>query len=147
MDIYVPDSSVLLKWVLPPQNEQWLLQSLSVREAMLEDRIRLLVPTLWLFEVGNTLSRKTPSASPALLSMLTRIGLTEADMTPEVRTTAFELCATYGVTFYDACYHALAIARGGIFLTADEKHLRLSAVAGNICHIRDWQDPRPCSPH
>ena len=147
MDIYVPDSSVLLKWVLPPKNEQWLLQSLSVREAMLEGKIRLLVPMLWQFEVGNTLSRKVSSTSPALLSMLTRIGLTEADMTPEVRARAFELCAVHGVTFYDACYHALAIARGGTFLTADEKHLRLAASSGNICHIRDWQDPRPCSPH
>ena len=147
MEICVPDASVLLKWALPPKNEQWVLQALSLRDAMLNSRVRLLVPALWLFEVGHTLARKFPAEAPNHLSILSRYGLIESSMTPPIRKRAFDLCADHGVSFYDACYHALAIERGGVFITADEKHLRLAASSGNICHLRDWQDPRPCSPH
>ena len=147
MDILVPDASVILKWTLPPENEQWILQALALRDAMVESKVRLLVPPLWLFEVGNTLQRKFPDSAAKRLNYLCRYGLTESTMTPSVQARAFELCTAHGVSFYDACYHALAIARDGVFLTADEKHLRLAASSGNICHIRDWQDPRPCSPH
>lgn len=147
MKTYIPDASVLLKWVLPPEDEQWVAQALALRRAMLEDEVRLLVPTLWLFEAGNTLARKFPSIAPSRLSVLIRSGFSESSMTPEIRNRACELCADHGVSFYDACYHALAIARGGTFLTADEKHLRLASSAGNISHIKDWQELRPCYRH
>ena len=147
MNILVPDASVILKWTLPPKNEQWILQSLALRDAMVESKVRLLVPSLWLFEVGNTLQRKFPESASKRLSFLIRYGLTESTITTTIRARAFELCTNHGVSFYDACYHALAIARDGTFITADEKHLRLAGSSGNICHIRDWQAPQPCSHH
>ena len=101
METYVPDASVLLKWVLPPEDEQWVAQALALRQAMLEDKARLLVPTLWLFEAGNTLARKFPDIAPSRLSVLSRSGFSESSMTPDVRTRAFELCAVHNVTFYD----------------------------------------------
>ena len=34
-------------------------------------------------------------------------------------------CTAYGVTFHDAAYHAVALAFGGVFVTADERYVRL----------------------
>lgn len=34
--------------------------------------------------------------------------------------------------------HALALQPGGLRLTADQRHLQQAAVAGAICHLKDW---------
>jgi predicted nucleic acid-binding protein len=49
------------------------------------------------------------------------------------------LTATFGVTFYDAAYHALAIVREGVFVTADEKYLNAVAGEPHAMHLKDWR--------
>lgn len=51
MDIVVPDASLILKWVVPSDNEPHVEQAFALREAFLKDEITLQVPTLWYFEV------------------------------------------------------------------------------------------------
>lgn len=46
----VPDASVLLKWVLPPQFEEHVEQALVLRSAIAQRRVNAIVPALWYFE-------------------------------------------------------------------------------------------------
>jgi hypothetical protein len=67
MDVFVPDASVILKWVLPPDNERFVDQALALRNSLLNGAATLAVPSLWYFEVGNTLARKYPESAPEQL--------------------------------------------------------------------------------
>lgn len=138
MDIIVPDASLILKWVLPPDNERFVAQALAIRDAFVDDEIRLLVPSLWYFEVGNTLARRYPVEAPQLLRHLRSLAFHEAVGRDRYETRALRLTRTYGVTFYDASYHALAEAEDGLFVTADEKYLAKAADAGHLLHLGKW---------
>ena len=46
LPIVVPDASVILKWVLPSADEPDAAQAHLVRAAVLEERVRVLVPSL-----------------------------------------------------------------------------------------------------
>ena len=52
--IVIPDASVLLKWVLPGDDEQDGDAALSLRAEAVSGSVELVVPQLWLYEVGNT---------------------------------------------------------------------------------------------
>src|SRR5215471_5040943 len=117
MKIVVPDASVLLKWVIPTA-EDGRDAALDIRDAAIAGRIALLVPALWLYEVGNTLARRFPDHAARLLSALVDFGLVERSATDEWREQALALTRTHAVTFYDATYHALALVEGGVFVTA-----------------------------
>ena len=138
MPVFVPNASVILKWVLPPDNEAFVEQALAMRECVLTGSATLAVPSLWYFEVGNTLARKYPATAQEQLRLLLRIGLSESAWNDRWHKAIFDLAHRYGVTFYDASYHALAIVSGGHFVTADEKHLLSVGKAGHILLLKDW---------
>jgi len=43
--------------------------------------------------------------------------------------------------YYDAAYHALAINRDGLFVTADEQYIQKAGSSGHILHLKDWGSP------
>jgi predicted nucleic acid-binding protein len=45
----------------------------------------------------------------------------------------------YGVTFYDAVYHAVAMLKDGILLTADEVYCKKVSGMTNVVGLADWQ--------
>ena len=45
------------------------------------------------------------------------------------------LAVTYEVAFYDAAYHAVALALGGVFVTADQRYVRRTSRAGGISFL------------
>ena len=136
--IVVPDASVLLKWVLRRDDEAHTAAALSLREEAVFGSIELVAPQLWLYEVGNTLARRFPEEVGDLLASLVDFRLTEARPDSEWRAHAVFLAVTYGVSFYDAAYHATALARGGLFVTADERYVRRAAQAGGVVALREW---------
>ncbi len=138
MQVVVPDASVLLKWVLPGEGEAHRERALALRSAVALERVDVLVPALWYFEVGNTLARKYPHDAAARLADLRAFRLSEAAMDSDIEGVILRLTAGFGVTFYDAAYHALAIVNGCTFLTADEKYLQAVAGEPHIMHLKDW---------
>ena len=108
--IVIPDASVLLKWVLPGDDEQDGDAALSLRAEAVSGSVELVVPQLWLYEVGNTLARRFPDQAGELLASLIDFGLTEARLDVRWRTQALSLAVAYEVAFYDAAYHADARA-------------------------------------
>jgi predicted nucleic acid-binding protein len=48
---------------------------------------------------------------------------------------------THGVTFYDASYHATALATQSVLVSADARYLRRAEGAGATCFLGDWAAP------
>ena len=42
-------------------------------------------------------------------------------------------------TFYDSCYHALAMISGGVFLTADKRHVAKTGTYGSTVLLSEWR--------
>ncbi|HEX8009332.1 MAG TPA: type II toxin-antitoxin system VapC family toxin [Casimicrobiaceae bacterium] len=131
MKVLVPDASVLLKWVIPTV-EKGHDSAIQVREAAIAGDVALVVPPLWLYEVGNTLARHFPDHAPRLLEALVAFGLVEKPATKAWREQALALTREYAVTFYDAAYHALALVEGGTFVTADGNYVARTQSAGAV---------------
>ena len=132
----VPDASVLLKWVLPGDDEEDTAAALALRDGAVAGTLDLVVPQLWIYEVGNTLARRFPDDADQLLESLVDLGLTEARLDRVWRIRTVSLAVEYGVTLYDAAYHAVALELGGVFVTADERYVRRAAAAGGISSLR-----------
>ncbi len=137
--IVTPDASVLLRWVLPGDDEQDTAAALALRDEAVGGTIELVVPQLWVYEVGNTLARRFPDDADELLASLVDFGLTEARLDTDWRTRAVSLSVTYGVAFYDAAYHSVALGLHGVFVTADERYVRRASGAGGISTLRGWR--------
>jgi predicted nucleic acid-binding protein len=137
--IVTPDASVILKWILPGDNEQDTDAALALRDEAVAGTLDLVAPQLWIYEVGNTLARRFPDDAGELLASLADFGLTEARLDARWRMRAVSLAVTYGVAFYDAAYHAVALRLGGVFVTADERYVRRASGAGGISSLRRWR--------
>jgi predicted nucleic acid-binding protein len=136
--VLVPDASVLLKWVLRSDAEADGDRALEIKAAWLGGACDLIVPSLWLFEVGNVLGLKHPATAASWLQAMVDLGLREE--APHGYLPAIVgLMRHYKVTFYDAAYHALAIHCQGTMLTADRAYVRKTAGAGHVALLNDWR--------
>ena len=139
-NLYVVDASVILKWVLPADNEPWQEQAWAIFSGLRRREIEAAVPSLWWYETGNILTRKYPEQAAAHLAALTRILGDGHPMTePSLRSTTLDLVGRRRVTFYDASYHALAIVLESVLVTADTKYLQAVSDEKHIMHLKDWR--------
>jgi len=139
--LVVPDASVILKWVLPSDDEPDADKALVLRNAILEEDLSALVPVLWIYEVGNTVARRFPANAAAWLAALMKFDLEESPPSRQWLTAALQLTDRYGVTFYDAAYHAIAIVQHGLFVTADTRYFKQAKEAGSVVKLNDWTLP------
>lgn len=138
--LVVPDASVILKWVLPSADEPDLGHALALRDAIANGELRAIVPDLWIYETGNTLARRQPALAARALDALLRFNLVTAPRSPEWLRHTLDLIRRYDVTFYDAAYHAHAIAGQGVFVTADERYVKRASGAGFVMRLSEWPD-------
>jgi predicted nucleic acid-binding protein len=87
------------------------------------------------------LGLKQPQHADELLSEMLDVEL------PEVSPRSYSrrilgLMRRHGATFYDAGYHALAIERSGVMVTADRRHIAKCGRMGHLRFIGDWPLPR-----
>ena len=134
----VPDASVILKWVLPSENEPYSKQAHEIFQAFYDNEIDLVLPSLWVYEVGNVLTIKYPEVAGALLAHLANLDIPVVQPSARLIELTTKLVKGHSVTFYDASYHALAITSDALFVTADEKFLRKVPGDTHCQHIRDW---------
>lgn len=104
------------------------------------------MPSLWLYEVGNTVARRFPTHAGTWLSSLVKFGLQESPVSSRWLAQVLELTASYPVSFYDAAYHATALIHGGVFVTADERYAGTAQPHGAVVNLRDWMPPREPGP-
>lgn len=138
MKLVVPDASVILKWVLPSDDEPDAAAAMRLRDAVMAGKLTLRAPALWLYEVGNILSRNFPTQAHALLESLLAFGIGEGKCGEPWRQQAMALALEYRVTYYDAAYHALALVERGTFITADGKYFSKTKGAGSVMLLADY---------
>jgi len=56
--------------VLPAERETDIEQAFALRDAFAAGRYRLLLPSLWIYEVGNVLALKRPRLAVEALNLL-----------------------------------------------------------------------------
>ena len=139
--LVVPDASVLLKWVLPSEDEPDANKALLLRAAIQDEAVHALLPGLWLYEVGNTIARRFPAHASGWLSALMKFGLEEALPSEPWLTKILELTRRYEVSFYDAAYHALALIHKGLFVTADSRYVNRVKEPGSVIALSEWEPP------
>jgi predicted nucleic acid-binding protein len=144
--VVVPDASVVLKWVLPSDDEPDAEKALLLRAAISDETVKAILPGLWLYEVGNTVARRFPEHAAAWLSALMKFGLEESLPSPRWLAKALELTDRYQVSFYDAAYHALALIHNGQFVTADARYISRVPELGGIVALSEWEPPQPSPP-
>jgi predicted nucleic acid-binding protein len=135
--VVVPDTSVLLKWVLESEDEKDRDRALSLRESWLSGECTIVLPSLWFFETANILGMKQPSLAPELMRTLAGYNFPE-ERPGAISGKAFELMKRFNVTFYDAAYHAVAIRHTGTFVTADDTYVRKTLRAGHVQLLSNW---------
>jgi predicted nucleic acid-binding protein len=135
--VLVPDASVILKWVMESEDKEDRDHALGIRETWLSGRCDIALPSLWFFEVGNILGIKQPKLAASLMQLLLGYGF-EEEPHEEIFAKSFELMKTFKVTFYDAAYHAVAIKRAGLMITADDQYLRKTSSAGHVSALGNW---------
>lgn len=142
MTIVVPDASVILKWVLQPEDEPDTGSALRVLEAFLGEAIEIRVPSLWRYEVGNILAVKRPGRAREAMEALLGYRFEEERLHSGYCLETLRFAAeAKGISFYDAAYHVLAIRTDGLFLTADRKYVARALRHGKIMHVADWKAP------
>ena len=67
--------------------------------------------------------------------------MVEAELDAEWRAQAVTLATACDIAFYDAAYHAVALVRRGVFVTADERYAARASQAGSISTLRRWRAP------
>jgi predicted nucleic acid-binding protein len=95
----------------------------------MEGRLQISVPALLHYEVSNILlfgrSRPTDKEAAAkALKQLFELPLTIVPLSSDFADIAILLARTYALSFYDACYLALAIQLDCTLITADQRLVR-----------------------
>jgi len=120
----VLDASVILKWVLDAETEPGHAAANRLLERWKEGELNLLVPSLWVYEVGNILCLKRPADASATLAALWDLGLSEVPFNRRLVQRTITLAQSHGLTFYDASYLAVAEEKEVVLVTADGKFYR-----------------------
>lgn len=140
---FVPDASVILKWVLPKDTEPHFEEAAAILESFHSGLIDLLTPTVWIYEAGNLLGRRYPDRANDLLSILESFNMEVILPNPNWRQQTLLLMKQYSVTFYDAAYHALAITENAVLVTADTAYVRKVNHPAEVIPLSAWTQPFP----
>jgi len=130
----VVDTSVLLKWFLPG-DEEYQDQAFKLRDRFFKGELTVFVPEYAAYELGNRLSRLPRSNSAYFLDVLDLSGrLLPLNRSQLART--FDLASlkqpqnAKGLTFYDACFIVIAQDQHCPLVTADTLQGRAATKAG-----------------
>ncbi len=137
----VVDASVAVKWVLPDSAvESDTDRAAELLNAVRENRIELVQPPHWLAEVAAVISRLRPGVADEAVDLLDALELAvEADAVIYKR--ASRIARQFDHHLFDTLYHALALERDAVLVTADDRYLRKAATLGGIVSLRRWIPP------
>ena len=116
----VPDTSVIVKWYR--QGEIQADRALALRDAYLDGRIAISVPSLVAYELANVLRYKgdlTTDQVQTAVDSLFDMGLEWILPSSALICRAVKVARVCETTVYDATFAALAESLGATFVTAD----------------------------
>ncbi len=135
--VIVPDASVLIKWSFNTGDEDDRERAIAIRQMWIDGLHRIILPSLWIYEVGNILGRKQPGLARELLDVYAGYQF-EEECASGFFGQALEIMSACKVTFYDAAYHSVALKHGGVFVTADRLYVRRAVSFGHVMLLEEW---------
>ena len=139
--VFIADASVLLKWVI--RETQDFEAAIILRNQFVEHKIDIIVPANCFAEICNILGREYQDIALSYISYLITSEITEYGISLNLAHGAFLLMKKYkGISFYDALYHALAIQKKSVFITADEKYYKKTRKERHIMLLKDYGKTR-----
>lgn len=136
-NVYVPDASVILKWVFDTPMEADRDAALVLLDRWVAGECEFVLPSLWLYEVGNIIGRNIPDKAAEVMDLLIEYRFTEAPITSAIVSRTLAIMSDCRVTFYDAVYHAVALERKGTLVTADAAYMKKAGKLGNAVLLAD----------
>lgn len=137
-NLLVLDASIAIKWFHgEPDSEA----AERIRDRIVNRELRIVVPSLFFYEVANALTCKAGSEVNAILEahkVLTGLPLQIVEVINSVLADAIQVAHRHHLSIYDAIYVALAMSIDGILLTADEKLARLVGTP-TVQLLKDYQ--------
>ena len=137
-NLYITDASVILKWVFNTPKEADSAAALILLNRWVNGECELVLPSLWLYEVGNIIGRNIPDKAVEFMKMLIEYRIDEAPVTTFIAQRTLSIMTDCRVTFYDAVYHAIALERKGTLVTADAAYLKKAGKLGNAVLLADF---------
>ena len=135
--LFVLDASVLIKWFIEEIENK--TEALKIKQDYVEERIEVIIPSLCLYEVSNTMSKKIPDAI-LTFSQILMLDIPEKSLKLDDTYQALKIINKIPkVSFYDAIYHAIAINHNATFITADEKYYAQTKSLKHIQLLKDYK--------
>lgn len=137
----VVDASVAVKWVLPePATESDGDRAAALLNAIRENRVELVQPPHWLAEVAAVISRLRPEVANQAVDLLHALELA-VEEDAGIYKRASRIARQLDHHLFDTLYHALALERDAVLVTADDRYLRKAGALGGIVSLSDWIAP------
>jgi len=130
-NLYVPDVSVILKWIFDTPDEADRDIALMLLHSWVAGECEFVLPSLWLYGGGNIIGRNIPDRAAEVMELLIDYRIAEAPLTAALASRTLAIMADCGVTFYDAVYHAIALERKGTLITADAAYMKKAGKYGH----------------
>jgi predicted nucleic acid-binding protein len=141
----VADASVVVKWFVPDaDDEPDMAQALTVLAQVRSGEIVLCQPPHWMAEVVAVIARVRPAIVTATVDLLDAMEL-DTDAGVDIYKRAAALAEQHDHHLFDTLYHAVALERDAILVTADERYWRKARRTGRILLLAQWSevgDPR-----
>jgi predicted nucleic acid-binding protein len=134
----VADASVIVKWFVEEEHSE---QALRLRDDQVEQRVRIIVPSLAGYEVLNALRYSGSFGAEELVEVskvLDGYQFLEVGMSGRCAEEAVRIALDYGITVYDAAYLSIGKLRGLEVYTADEELLRKVKKLGFARHVKEY---------
>ncbi len=126
------DASVALEWFFADQpGEADVVQARSLLPAIASGHIELVQPPHWIVEIIAVVARRTPTLIAETVSTIS--GLTAHVVANDATyLRSAELAARLKQHVFDTLYHAVALERGAVLVTADERYFAAARGEGSI---------------
>ncbi len=138
---YIVDTSVIIKWLVLEEKD--LSFALGLLNDFINRKIHISIPIFVHWEINNFLGRNLDlERAIGKYSYFKLLELSEQYLSLSATSKAFEIMKKFHkVSFYDASYHAMAIEKGMIFITADKKYYEKTKDLGSIMFLADYNRP------
>jgi predicted nucleic acid-binding protein len=139
----VVDASVFVKLFEQEEDSE---AARNLVDRMLEQGQGFLAPSVVLYEaLSAALHVELPlTVVGQLFAQFRELGLAIEEPTAQDLATAEKIATSAAPgngypTLFDGIYHAMALERGGTFVTADQRHVAKAAQFGSVVLLADWQ--------
>lgn len=136
----VLDSSVLVKWITS-QDEELIKEARKILRRFQEGKIKVFVPELTKFEIGNALWKKQIPLSEVSFDLELfydfPVEFISWDLVLGKKTA--EIATENKITYYDAAFIALAEKYKAVLVTDNPKHQKIRSAGVKIVALKDYK--------